>query len=180
MKLLLERFASPIGVMLVISDGDGVLRALDFADYEARMHRLLRLHYGSYTLSDGPKSVAVAKALPAYFSGDPGPIEELQVETGGTAFQTLRWKALRTIPHGTTMSYGQLAAEIGRPKGSRAVGLANGSNPIAIVVPCHRVIGADGSLTGYGGGMSRKLWLLHHENAQFSHKPARNELHPQL
>jgi O-6-methylguanine DNA methyltransferase len=173
MKLLLERFASPIGEMLVVSDGDGNLRALDFADHEARMHRLLRLHYGSYTLSDGPKSLAVSRALPAYFAGDPGPTEELQVETGGTAFQRSVWKALRAIPHGATKSYGQLAAEIGRAKGSRAVGLANGSNPIAVVVPCHRVIGSDGSLTGFGGGISRKLWLLRHENAQFIHKPMR-------
>jgi O-6-methylguanine DNA methyltransferase len=170
MKLLLERFESPIGELLVVSDAGGVLRALDFVDFEARMHRLLRLHYGSYTLSDGPRSFAVAEALPAYFNGDPEAIENLPVETGGTAFQRSVWKALRAIPHGQTMSYGQLAAEIGCPTGSRAVGLANGSNPVAIVVPCHRVIGANGSLTGFGGGVSRKLWLLRHENPRFEHK----------
>jgi O-6-methylguanine DNA methyltransferase len=173
MKLLLERFASPIGVILVVTDGDGVLRALDFVDYEARMHRLLRLHYDACTLSDGPGSVAVTRALPAYFDGDPGLIEDLPVETGGTAFQRRVWKALRAIPHGKTMSYGELAAEIGHPTASRAVGLANGSNPSAIGVPCHRVIGANGSLTGFGGGISRKLWLLHHENPHFKHKPAK-------
>jgi O-6-methylguanine DNA methyltransferase len=166
MKLLLERFISPIGVILVVSDGDSVLRALDFVDYEARMHRLLRLHYGTYTLSDGPGPVAVTRALAAYFGGDLGSFEELPVETGGTTFQRSVWKALRSIPPGTTMSYGQLAAGLGRPAACRAVGLANGSNPIAIVVPCHRVIGANGSLTGYGGGISRKRWLLDHENAQ--------------
>jgi O-6-methylguanine DNA methyltransferase len=173
MKLLLERFASPIGEILVVTDDEGALRALDFADHEARMRRLLRLHYGSDTLSEGSRTPVIARALAAYFAGDPGPIEALRVETGGTAFQRSVWKALRAIPHGTTKSYGQLAAEIGRPKGSRAVGLASGSNPVAIVVPCHRVIGANGSLTGFGGGISRKLWLLRHENAHFTHKPAK-------
>jgi methylated-DNA-[protein]-cysteine S-methyltransferase len=92
----------------------------------------------------------------------------MAVRTEGTPFQKLVWAELRNIPAGATISYGELAKRIGRPGASRAVGLANGSNPIAIVVPCHRVIGANGSLTGYGGGMERKRWLLEHESAQRS------------
>jgi methylated-DNA-[protein]-cysteine S-methyltransferase len=101
-----------------------------------------------------------------YFAGDLGAIDKLPVKTAGTPFQRAVWNALREIPRGATESYGQLAERIGRPTAVRAVGLANGSNPIGIVVPCHRVIGANGSLTGYGGGMERKRWLLDHEGAQ--------------
>jgi methylated-DNA-[protein]-cysteine S-methyltransferase len=92
-------------------------------------------------------------------------IDTLPVETGGTPFQREVWHALREIPCGTTTSYGKLAELIGRPAAMRAVGLANGANPVAVVVPCHRVIGANGSLTGYGGGIERKRWLLDHEKS---------------
>jgi methylated-DNA-[protein]-cysteine S-methyltransferase len=88
----------------------------------------------------------------------------------GTDFQRTVWQALRRIPCGTTISYGELARRIGRPAAVRAVGLANGANPVGVVVPCHRVIGADGSLTGYGGGIERKRWLLAHERASASHE----------
>jgi len=88
------------------------------------------------------------------------------VETGGTPFQQEVWRSLRAIPCGTTTSYGKLAAQIGRPAAVRAVGLANGANPVAVVIPCHRVIGSNGSLTGYGGGLERKRWLLDHEKGQ--------------
>ena len=91
----------------------------------------------------------------------------MPVETTGTLFQREVWAALRIIPPGTTLSYGAMAQKLGRPKAVRAVGLANGANPIAIVVPCHRLIGADASLTGYGGGVDRKWWLLVHEGAAF-------------
>jgi methylated-DNA-[protein]-cysteine S-methyltransferase len=100
--------------------------------------------------------------LDAYFAGERTSFD-LPLAPPGTAFQRAVWDALRAIPFGHTRSYGQLAAAVGRPKASRAVGAANGQNPIAIVIPCHRVIGADGSLTGYGGGMPRKEWLLRHE-----------------
>jgi methylated-DNA-[protein]-cysteine S-methyltransferase len=99
-----------------------------------------------------------------YFAGELAALNELPVRTAGTPFQREVWRALREIPHGTTVSYGKLAEQIGRPKAVRAVGLANGSNPIGVVVPCHRVIGSNGSLTGYGGGIERKRWLLEHEN----------------
>jgi O-6-methylguanine DNA methyltransferase len=164
MRLLLERWASPVSSLLLVTDNDGVLRALDFADYEPRMHRLLREHYGDYTLAEGAAPVSLTRALDAYFAGDLDALAEVTTATGGTPFQREVWTALRAIPAGATRSYGQLAASIGRPGASRAVGAANGSNPIAIVVPCHRVIGASGTLTGYGGGLARKQWLLDHES----------------
>ena len=92
-------------------------------------------------------------------------IHGLLVETGGTVFQRSVWAALREIPVGQTLSYGALATRLQCPKAVRAVGLANGANPVGIVVPCHRIIGSDGSLTGYGGGVARKRWLLNHEGA---------------
>jgi methylated-DNA-[protein]-cysteine S-methyltransferase len=102
-------------------------------------------------------------ALEAYFKGEVDAINGLSTATGGTDFQREVWTALRQIPSGTTVSYGALAVKLGRPAAMRAVGLANGANPIAIVNPCHRVIGADSTLTGYGGGLERKRWLLLHE-----------------
>src|SRR5262249_9271416 len=116
-----------------------------------------------YTLEEGKVPVAVKRALEDYFNGDIGALLEVKTATAGTPFQREVWKALRTIPAGTTRSYGELAARIGRAGASRAVGAANGANPIPIVVPCHRVIGADGSLTGFGGGLENKKWLLAHE-----------------
>ncbi len=163
MRLRLERQDSPVGTMSVVTDDDGALRSLDFVDYDERLHQLLRLHYGVYTLEDGAAPAAVTRALSAYFEGDLDALDDVPVATEGTPFQRDVWRALRTIPAGATMSYGGLAAQIGRPGASRAVGLANGSNPVSIVVPCHRVIGANGALTGYGGGLPRKRWLLDHE-----------------
>ena len=163
MRLLLERWASPISPLLLVTDNDGALRALDFADHEARMHRLLRDHYGSFTLREHAAPVSLTRALDAYFDGSLEALEDVQTMTAGTPFQREVWSALRAIPAGTTTTYGQLAASLGRAGASRAVGMANGSNPIAIVVPCHRVIGANGTLTGYGGGLPRKQWLLEHE-----------------
>jgi methylated-DNA-[protein]-cysteine S-methyltransferase len=105
----------------------------------------------------------VTDAISKYFQGDLAAIDNLPVKTGGTPFQGDVWRPLRDIPYGTTVSYMNLAKRIGRPSAIRAVGSANGSNPVGIVVLCHRVIGTDGSLTGYGGGIDRKLWLLDHE-----------------
>ena len=101
----------------------------------------------------------------AYFKGDIAAIDTLPVETTGTQFQRSIWQALRKIPRGTTITYAELAKRIDKPKAIRAAGLANGQNPISIVVPCHRVIGSNGTLTGYGGGLPRKKWLLEHEGA---------------
>lgn len=165
LNLFIDRVATPIGELLLVADGAGNLRALDWADYEQRMLRLLRLHYGKggFTLEPAHNPHGLRDAIERYFAGDVAAVEDLPVKTGGTSFQRSVWKALRNIPRGSAISYGKLAEQIARPKAVRAVGLANGSNPIGIVVPCHRVIGADGSLTGYGGGLERKRWLLEHE-----------------
>ena len=163
MRLLLERRTSPMCLLMVVTDDDGILRALEFGDHEDRLRRLLHDHYGDYTLHDATAPAPITAALDAYFRGDLDALNTVQTATAGTAFQREVWHALRTIPAGTTISYGQLAALIGRPSASRAVGAANGANPIPIVVPCHRVIGANGTLTGFGGGLPRKQWLLEHE-----------------
>jgi O-6-methylguanine DNA methyltransferase len=166
MHLTFDRFPSPIGTILLVSDGTS-LRALDFHDHEDRLHRLLQRHYGGdIALDQGAIPPAIVRSLEAYFSGDIEATAAIPVETSGTAFQRRVWAALRQIPPGTTTSYGALASVLGQPGASRAVGLANGANPVGIVVPCHRVIGANGSLTGFGGGLSRKQWLLEHEGAQ--------------
>jgi O-6-methylguanine DNA methyltransferase len=167
-KLRLDVYPSPIGDILLVHDEDGVLRALDFADFEPRMRRLLTRHYGSSETESGAAPAATIQALDAYFAGDHQALDALKTATAGTAFQRRVWAALRTIPRGETLSYSALAERIGSPKAMRAVGLANGANPIAIVVPCHRVIGASGSLTGFGGGLHRKEWLLRHEGAKFA------------
>jgi len=119
--------------------------------------------YGVAELVPGCDSFGHIAALACYFDGDVTAIDRIPVAFSGTKFQQKVWGALRTIACGTTLSYGALARRIREPKAVRAVGLANGSNPIGIVVPCHRVIGSDGSLTGYGGGLRRKRWLLEHE-----------------
>ena len=163
-----ERIETPTGCMRVVYDDTHHLRAVDWDDYEPRMRDLLRRYYGpgAVELREVARRSAAVRALLAYFDGDLDAIKNLPTATAGTAFQRAVWSALRKIPAGRTVSYGMLAAEIGRPRAVRAVGLANGANPIAIVVPCHRVIGADASLTGYGGGLNRKRWLLAHERGE--------------
>ena len=163
LRLTLGRLDSPIGQVLTATDADGVLRALDFHDYEARLRRLLIRHYGTLDLVEGEAPEPVRAALRAWFAGDLRAFDGLMVATRGTDFQRRVWAALRDIPAGETRSYGQLAAAIGQPTAVRAVGLANGANPVGIVTPCHRVIGAGGALTGYAGGVERKRWLLEHE-----------------
>jgi methylated-DNA-[protein]-cysteine S-methyltransferase len=165
LQLLMNRIDTPIGEMLVVADHDGSLRAADWTEHEARMHRFLRLHYGEggFSLASVRDLDGLTSAIHRYFAGDLKVIDTLPVQTAGTPFQREVWRALREIPCGSTVSYARLAQQIGRPAAIRAVGLANGSNPIGVVVPCHRVIGANGSLTGYGGGIERKRWLLEHE-----------------
>lgn len=162
---LIERIETPTGPMRIVSDDEGRLRALDWEDCTPRLQELLHRYNGdSIELRERSGRSTAARALLAYFAGELDAIDALPTAAGGTPFQRSVWAALRRIPAGRTMSYGALAAEIGRPKAIRAVGLANGANPISIVVPCHRVIGADASLTGYGGGIERKRWLLAHES----------------
>ncbi len=159
----LDRLATPIGIALLVTDAAGALRALDWEDYEHRMRELLRLHYGVVELNDQPAPATMRTALSGYFDGDLGQLSGIAWRIAGTPFQQKVWNALAQIPAGTTMSYGALAARIDTPKAIRAVGHANGSNPISVVLPCHRLIGADGSLVKYGGGLARKRWLLRHE-----------------
>jgi O-6-methylguanine DNA methyltransferase len=174
MQFRLSEYESPLSRLLLVTDDGGALRALEFADHESRMRRLLGEHYGDVELVKGAAPKSLMRALDAYFDGDLRALDAVPTATGGTPFQRSVWQALRKIAPGTTKSYGQIATEIGRPTASRAVGAANGSNPIAIVVPCHRVIGADGSLTGYGGGLPRKRWLLDFERADVAELSAVN------
>lgn len=166
-RLLLDRLATPIGVALVITDEDGKLRALDWADREADMARLLWLHYGALAPEPGSIPDHVRLPLREYFEGDLQRLAAVDWLTGGTPFQRSVWTALTGVAPGETLSYAALAVRLGRPTAVRAVASANGANPLSIVVPCHRVIGTDGSLTGYGGGLERKRWLLRHEGAVF-------------
>ena len=166
MPLSLHRLDTPIGEALLVTDVRGVLRAFDFSEYEARMHKLLRVHYQNVELRSTPVPADLQASVERYFAGELAALDTIECETNGTPFQRRVWQALRTIPPGSTTSYGQLARSFGLPNAARAVGLANGSNPIAIVVPCHRVIGASGKLTGYAGGLYRKQWLLDHERSR--------------
>ncbi|MFI5032137.1 MAG: methylated-DNA--[protein]-cysteine S-methyltransferase [Reyranellales bacterium] len=162
---VIDRLATPIGELIVIADADGALRTIDWTDHEERMKLLLDRYYGKgrYTLTPKRDPGGLTSAMRRYFKGEIGVLQDLAVATSGTDFQTSVWKALRKIKDGTTISYAELASRIGKPRAVRAAGLANGQNPISIVVPCHRVIGSNGSLTGYGGGLHRKQWLLAHE-----------------
>ena len=164
-----DTLPSPLGRMLVVSDSGQQLRALDWEDHEQRMRnglaRIYRRQPIAYTRGTAP--AATRRALQRYFAGKLQAIDEIPVQTGGTPFQSNVWRALRKIPAGTTLSYGRMAQRLKCPLAMRAVGFANGSNPISIVIPCHRLIGADGSLTGYGGGLERKRWLLEHEGVRF-------------
>jgi methylated-DNA-[protein]-cysteine S-methyltransferase len=162
----LDRLETPIGVALLVTDADGVLRALDWEDYASRMKELLRLQVGAVVLKDARAPKDLRAALSGYFKGDLGRLATIRWRVDGTAFQQRVWHALPKIPAGTTMSYGALAAKLKAPRAMRAVGHANGSNPISVVVPCHRLIGANGSLVKYGGGLERKRWLLQHEGVE--------------
>ena len=161
----IERLKTPIGQMLIVTEREENVRAVDWTDCQERLHRLSRIHYGqqSFTIEQSQSSSKAAAALDLYFQGELAAIDELTVKTGGTPFQSDVWSALRSIPCGTTTSYAAVANRIDRAAAIRAVGAANGSNPVGVVVPCHRVIGSYGSLTGYAGGMERKKWLLRHE-----------------
>ena len=161
----LERIDTPIGETLLVTDEAETLLALDWADHEGRLQAGLDRRYRSdgYRLAGAGGQSAARRAVDAYFAGEVAALDTVRTQAGGTGFQGAVWQALREIPAGQTISYGMLAERIGRPRAVRAVGLANGANPIPVVVPCHRVIGADGTLTGFGGGLDRKRWLLAHE-----------------
>ena len=175
MKTLdIKRYASPIGKLLLIADGDDLV-GLEFMDHPERIsvvRQQLERSFGEIAERETTDPAGAVTRLERYFAGDRNALAGQAVRPHGTAFQQRVWRALCEIPAGETRGYGELAAGIGHPKSSRAVGAANGSNPIALIIPCHRVIAADGSLHGYGGGLQRKEWLLAHEGASF--KPQRH------
>ena len=163
------RCTSPVGGIILFADGE-MLVGLDFADREQRITAVraqLSRTLGPFAEREANDPAGAATRLARYFAGDLAALDEQPVNPHGSAFQRRVWQALRAIPVGRTRGYGELAASIGKPKASRAVGAANGSNPVSLFVPCHRVIAADGSLHGYGGGLDRKRWLLEHEGAFF-------------
>ncbi len=169
-QLYMSALPTPLGEARIVFDGQGQLRAFDWTSHLERMQRLLQRHYGPAADPARRRETAApadfADRFAAYFEGEINALATLPWATGGTAFQQTVWRALQDIAPGETWSYGQLAAHIGAPRAVRAVGLANGANPVALVAPCHRVIGANGALTGYGGGLERKRWLLAHEGAR--------------
>lgn len=154
---------SPVGKLAIVADETGTMRQLSFDGEGERWRREFARNFAGAKLVRRKDGFGHAAALAAYFAGDMDALHRIPVAFGGTPFQNRVWKALRRIPVGRTLSYGALAKKIGAPNAMRAVGLANGANPIAVVVPCHRVIGSNGSLTGFGGGLPRKKWLLEHE-----------------
>ncbi|MGA7411981.1 MAG: methylated-DNA--[protein]-cysteine S-methyltransferase [Bryobacteraceae bacterium] len=163
-RFFIDRTHTPIGRLLIVCDGEGRLLAIDWEDHEFRMKELLGRYYPEgFHLFPAENPSGLTAALNAYMAGDISAIECLPVEAAGTPFQRTVWKALRSIPAGETITYTQLAQRVGKPAAVRAAGAANGANPVSIVVPCHRVIGSNSALTGYGGGLERKRWLLNHE-----------------
>lgn len=162
--LHLTTIDTPAGAVVLVRRGEKLV-ALVYADHWKGMDRELGRRFGEIFFESDRGGGGAGAALRRYLAGDLDSLDGVLVDTGGTPFQEKVWKALRRIPPGTTWSYARLAKEIGRPSATRAVAAANGANPVSIVVPCHRVIGSDGSLTGYGGGLPRKRWLLVHEGA---------------
>lgn len=171
-ELLVDYIPSPIGQIVIAVDG-GRLCSLDFEDYSERMMRLLRRHYAEFRLKQVDDPHGFSARIAGYFAGDYASVAAIPVQTGGTPFQQQVWTALRDIPVGQTWTYAQVAARIGRPTAARAVGMTISLNPVAIVLPCHRVVGCNASLTGYAGGLDRKRWLLGHEHACFSERISR-------
>jgi methylated-DNA-[protein]-cysteine S-methyltransferase len=181
LHLYVDHLETPIGEVVLVSDAEGRLRIVHFTDREERWRSYLARQYGPNLLfSQANDAHGFTSAFAAYFEGDCSAIDCLPVETSGTPFQQTVWRSLRSIPAGETWSYRQLAEYVGQPKAVRAVGAANGANPVGIVLPCHRVIGANGALTGYGGGLTRKQWLLEHERRYLMHKTDPSEFTLQM
>ncbi|HEY8038527.1 MAG TPA: methylated-DNA--[protein]-cysteine S-methyltransferase [Polyangiaceae bacterium] len=155
--------ATPVGAVKYAVNDQGALVALGFEEHWDALVRRLQRRFPGATPAPSRSAAAVGDALDAYLAGDVHALDGLAVDAGGTPFQQRVWTALRAVPAGTTCSYADVARAVGAPRAVRAVGAANGANPVSIVVPCHRVVASDGSLHGYGGGLERKAWLLAHE-----------------
>ena len=162
LPLILDRIATPLGEILYVGDRQQRTYALDYFDCEARMRRLLARYAPGGRLATARLPWA-RTVLRDYFDGDFAALAQIDLHDGGTPLQNAVWRELRRIPGGTTRSYSAVALAVGKPRAVRAVASANACNPIAIIVPCHRVIGRDGRLAGYAGGLWRKQWLLRHE-----------------
>jgi methylated-DNA-[protein]-cysteine S-methyltransferase len=158
--------ASPVGDLMLFARGNALVSLL-FADHVDGVHDELRARFApddvEFTAARDP--AGAASRLRRYLDGELHALDDIEVDLDGTPFQKRVWAALRRIPVGATRSYAQLARAVGNPAAVRAVGAANGKNPVSLVVPCHRVIASDGTLCGYGGGLPRKRWLLQHEHA---------------
>jgi len=165
--LLIDSVESPIGTIHVVCRGH-VLCAVKFADFKDRMLSELWTRFGDFRLRAASNPGSTSARIRAYLRGAFDAVNDIVVDGGGTEFQQKVWAELRNIAPGEVLSYAALAERVGAAKAVRAVGFANSLNPINIVVPCHRVIGADGSLRGYSGGLERKYWLLEHEGVALS------------
>ncbi|KTC41327.1 cysteine methyltransferase [Pseudomonas sp. ABAC61] len=167
MHLLLSRLDSPIGELLLATDHEQRIHALDFADHASRLHRGLRERCENHHLDNAQPPAFALAALEAYFSGEFKALSQLSIETAGSDLQEQVWKSVREIPAGETTSYGALARKLGftDPRAAIDIGAAVGSNPIALIIPCHRVVASNGDLKGFAWGLHRKQWLLEHEKA---------------
>ncbi len=161
-SLELSIYASPLGDIQLLTVKQK-LCYLDFADNPERMEKLMKTRYGEYEIIQAEVPTELNQCLNQYFSGDLDAFDDIEMDTGGTSFQRKVWRSLLKIPHGTTMDYSTLAHSAGNASAVRAAASSNARNPISIIIPCHRVIGKDGSLRGYAGGIDRKRWLLRHE-----------------
>lgn len=166
MILSLSTLPSPVGPLALACDTEGRLRGVSFGE---GLERVMRREYPGVTLAEGERPVAVREGLEAYFAGDQAALGRipwsLEGATAADGFQSRVWRALAEIPAGLTISYGEMAKRAGEPGAAQAAGVALNRNPIAVVLPCHRVVGADGAMVGFGGGLERKTWLLRHEGA---------------
>ena len=160
-----DRIDTPAGPLLIAVRGETVV-ACGFEDHWPGLQGRVGARFAGEDWIEEPSRAS--RAVARYIAGELDAIEDLDVDTGGTPFQQEVWAALRTIPAGATWSYADLAQSVGRAGAVRAVGSANGANPVSVIVPCHRVVRSDGSLGGYGGGLPRKAWLLAHEGARLA------------